>query len=259
LLKTCFSPSFVPKDEGDLEQSQKIAKLVQEDMNNQKVIMRARDKEDRAIMTKFARYESGSSEDSYIWSQVYMAERSVAATEFGTLGAQERTVSIFDYHGFEASKSPPVATQLKAAQLLQKLYPERLQQLIILEPPFWLRGVLAVLKPVISAGIIDRIEMATGAEATGNVIDQIVDAEQKALLLTSEERLHTAVSMEHFLIDVPFYALYDDIECHREIPQPPQAGTESAESDGNNSGEGGEESSLSAIAGSASSYLKSFW
>mmetsp|Transcript_18609 Transcript_18609/g.51747 ORF Transcript_18609/g.51747 Transcript_18609/m.51747 type:complete len:394 (-) Transcript_18609:1031-2212(-) len=236
------------KEETEEEYSKRIGNLILEDLTHQKVIMRARDREHRGVMIKYARLSTGTTEDSYIWSQVYMAERSVAVAEYGTLGKHERTVSIFDYHGFESSKAPAVSTQIKTANLLQNLYPERLQSLLFLEPPFWLRGVLAVLKPVISAEILDRIEMATGTEETSKMVSELVDADQKALLLTPEEQLNTAISLEHFLFDVPFYALYDDVKCEREIPEP-RAAEETGEGDG----------SLASLAGSATSFMKSLW
>jgi hypothetical protein len=170
LLKTCFSSPF-PVDEKDEKRSQEMAAMIQDDMEKQVVVMRGRDNGSRGVMIKYARFAEGVSEESYVLSQIYIAERSVAATEFLSLGTEERSCAVYDYTGFESKHSPPFGTQVVAATLLQKMFPERLQTLVMVEPPFWLRGVLTMLGPFLNTSISERIKMASGEVRTYVVCD----------------------------------------------------------------------------------------
>jgi hypothetical protein len=44
-----------------------------------------------------------------------------------------------------------------------------------------------------------------------------MDAEHATPLLLRGGKLDTPVSLGHFLEDVPFYCLYDDVKCERPI------------------------------------------
>jgi hypothetical protein len=131
-------------------------------MQKQKNVMRGHDRENHSVMIKFPRTKTGTSEESYIMAQIYMAERTIAGTEFLSLGTQERSLAVYDYNNFESSNAPPFKMQAAAATLLQNLYPERLKILVMLEPHFWLRGVLKLMNPFLSASITERIKMASG-------------------------------------------------------------------------------------------------
>ena len=45
----------------------------------------------------------------------------------------------------------------------------------------------------------------------------MVDAENATPLLLAKGKLDTPVSLNHFLENVPFYCLYDDVKCERPI------------------------------------------
>ena len=139
-----------------------MADLVRADMSRQYTVMRGHDQHNRTIMFKFPRVKTGTMEDSYILSQVYMAERSTAATEFCSLGTQERSLAVYDFNGFESSNAPPFQMQLNAATLLQKTFPERLGMVVMIEPPFWLRTLFNMISPFLSTTISERIKWASG-------------------------------------------------------------------------------------------------
>ncbi len=129
-------------------------------------VMRGSDKQNRSFMIKFPRVKTGATEESYILTQLYMAERSTAATEFCSLGTQERSLAIYDYNGFDSANAPPFQMQLNAATVLQKTYPERLGMVVMVEPPFWLRGLFNMIAPFLSTSITDRIKWVSGVVST---------------------------------------------------------------------------------------------
>jgi hypothetical protein len=161
LLRTCFDSDFPVKEE-DEKRSQEIASLVESDLKRQYVVMRGQDRENRSVMIKFPRTKTGTTEDSYVMAQIYMAERSIAVTELLSLGTEERSLAVYDYNNFDSSNAPPFTIQTAAATLLQRIFPERLETLVMVEPPFWLRGVLSLLNPFLSGSITERIKLASG-------------------------------------------------------------------------------------------------
>lgn len=161
LLRVCFGNLDGIPDE-DRRRAQEMAELIRADMSRQYNVMRGSDRDDRTIMIKFPRMKGGVTEDSYIMTQVYMAERSTAATEFRSLGTQERSLAVYDYNGFDSSNAPPFQMQLNAAVLLQKTFPERLGVVVMVEPPFWLRSLLKMITPFLSSTITERINWASG-------------------------------------------------------------------------------------------------
>jgi hypothetical protein len=249
LLRKCFSSQFEITEE-EQARATEMAELVRADMTRQYTVMRGHDNQNRTIMFKFPRVKTGATEDSYILSQVYMAERSTATTEFYSLGTQERSVAVYDFNEFDSSNAPPFQMQLNAAQLLQKTFPERLGVVVMVEPPFWLRSLFNMISPFLSTTISERIKWAAGVVRTiipcfemresfaGKLTASLhylssmllrVQEEKEALfgpmmdtkkatpLLLAKGNLDTPVSLDHFLEDVPFYCLYDDVKCERPI------------------------------------------
>ena len=162
LLRTCFHTENTNLSPQDEKRSREMASLVRFDMQKQYHIMRGQDRKNHSIMIKYPRMKPDTTEEAYILSQLYMAERSTAATEFLSLGTTERSLAVYDYNNFDSSNAPPFKMQVNAATLLQKLYPERLQTLVMVEPHYWLRGVLKMLTPFLSTTITERIKMASG-------------------------------------------------------------------------------------------------
>jgi len=162
LLRVCFGSHSESLDDEEQRRAKEMAALIRADMARQYNVMRGHDKNGRTIMIKFPRVKTGAAEDSYILTQLYMAERSTATTEFCSLGTQERSVAVYDYNGFASGNAPPYQMQLNAAVLLQKMFPERLGVVVMVEPPFWLRGLLKMISPFLSTTITERIKWATG-------------------------------------------------------------------------------------------------
>ena len=46
---------------------------------------------------------------------------------------------------------------------------------------------------------------------------EFMDAENSTPLMLPDGKLDSPVSLPHFLEDVPYYCLYDDVKCEREV------------------------------------------
>lgn len=238
----------------DEERAQEMAKLVRADLEKQYHILRGQDQHGQVVMIKYPRTGGDTSEESYVLSQIYMAERSTAATQVLALGRCERSIAVYNYLGFDRSMSPPFAMQVTAAVQMQKVYPERLQvrkcllervlfvfssvqlrtdlvrflthvsvehlqTLVMVEPPFWLRGAMGLLKPFLSDSITERIKWASGLDERDEVFaNQLgVATDQATPLMRKDAQLTSPVSLDHFLMDTPFCYVYDSVPCKRDV------------------------------------------
>jgi CRAL/TRIO domain len=205
-----------PEDEA---KAQEMADLVRQDMERQFHILRGQDRYGQSVMIKYPRTQSGTTEPSYVMAQIYMAERSTAATEFLTRGTKERSVAVYNYIGFDRSMSPGFSMQVAAATQLQQLYPERLQTLVFVEPPFWLKGLLGLLSPFLSESITERIQWSSEPQERETIFSKLLgpNSEEYTIpLLRKNGKLIDPVSLDHFLVDSPFFGTYDSWKCQRE-------------------------------------------
>lgn len=129
------------------------------DMRSQPVIMKGHDTERRAVLFKGSRLVGGGTEDEYLTSQLYVAERANACSEFVSLGLQEKMVAVFDFSSYQSGNAPPLQWQLSAIRTIQHLYPERLHKLILLEPPFWMRGVYLGIRSFLPKSTQQKIQL----------------------------------------------------------------------------------------------------
>jgi hypothetical protein len=175
-LRTCFyDQDDDDDDDATLEERSKgkttMRDHIQQDMRQQPVVMKK--KGDSVVLVKFPRQATdvGTTEDAYLMTQLYIAERANACIEFassarrgggGPATNEERIVAFFDFgSGYDSSHAPPLKWQLSAVRRLQHLYPERLERLIILEAPFWMRGLFQAIRPFLSQATRQKIQMVS--------------------------------------------------------------------------------------------------
>jgi hypothetical protein len=164
VLRTCFYNEN--DDDATLDERSKAKAMrdhIQQDMRQQPVVMK-KGESSRTVLVKFPRQatdDAGSTEDAYLTTQLYIAERANACTEFSSRGHDERIVAIFDFGGYDSSHSPPLKWQLSAVRRLQHLYPERLQRLVVLDAPFWMRGLFQAIRPFLSQATREKIQMVS--------------------------------------------------------------------------------------------------
>jgi hypothetical protein len=158
----------------ELSKAKTMRDHIQQDMKQQPVVMKKG--ESRTVLVKFPRQatDDGTTEDAYLTTQLYIAERANACTEFASSRVSggnssqdgERIVAIFDFGGYDSSHSPPLKWQLSAVRRVQHLYPERLQRLVILDAPFWMRGLFQAIRPFLSQATRQKIEMVSDRYVT---------------------------------------------------------------------------------------------
>jgi hypothetical protein len=138
-----------------------MRQYVESDMARQPVIMKCADTRARAVMFKFPRRSDGTTEQEYLTTQFYIAERANAVIEYISQGRQEKMVAVFDFSNMRSSYSPNLQWQISAVRAVQLLYPERLYKLVILEPPFWMRGLFISIRPFLSKATASKIQIVS--------------------------------------------------------------------------------------------------
>eukprot|EP00568_Trieres_chinensis_P015727 CAMPEP_0183327426 /NCGR_PEP_ID=MMETSP0160_2-20130417/83757_1 /TAXON_ID=2839 ORGANISM="Odontella Sinensis, Strain Grunow 1884" /NCGR_SAMPLE_ID=MMETSP0160_2 /ASSEMBLY_ACC=CAM_ASM_000250 /LENGTH=343 /DNA_ID=CAMNT_0025495553 /DNA_START=20 /DNA_END=1052 /DNA_ORIENTATION=- len=123
------------------------------------------DSENRAVVLKYPRTSAHFDEDGYVLAHMYIAERAIAATEIRSLGRQETVVAVSDFANYGQSFRPPFSGIRRLAGEMQGLYPERLESLAILDPPFWMRALVKLIQPFLDPDTQTKMRMPSGSEA----------------------------------------------------------------------------------------------
>jgi hypothetical protein len=159
LLRTCFRDDITYNTQEVAELAERYCSDIREDLQNQIMVVRGMDRDSRAIVVKFPRQAAGSNVDAYITTQIYIAERAIAVSEFLSEGRDEKVMAIFDFAQYSSKNSPPLSSMKSVATILQHNYPERLRHLFIIHAPYWMRMIFKLLQPFLSADTREKVRM----------------------------------------------------------------------------------------------------
>jgi hypothetical protein len=130
----------------------RIRHQIKNDLTKQKAYVRGRDKEGRALLIMHPRTRADTVEEEFVTTMIYLMERAMAFTEYDSEGAKEKISAVFDFASFKSSLAPSTDAIKRVAGILQTSYSERLQKLVIVDPPFWMRtGAWGHRKPLIDS------------------------------------------------------------------------------------------------------------
>ena len=192
---------------------QRKARIHDEMTNYQTNVVRGHDKEDRAIFFAFPRKQSGNadeeSEQAFVDSVVYSLERTLAASEFQSMGRQDELFVVVDTKG---ASCPPIKTLQAAVGVLQKYYPCRLKHCVVLNAPFVLSGIWKMLKPFLDPTTASKFMFPSSkASKKPSIISELIEESQAMpVLMPGRGKLDPHVDTHRFLYEVPFHNLYDD-------------------------------------------------
>jgi len=135
-------------------------------LDKQPFFVRGCTRDKSAVAVKLGRASPETCHASYVTTQLYVAERAMACTEWLSRGVQEKVVAVFDFESYSRANAPPLWTLKETVQLLQALYPERLQTAVITEPAFWMKAIYNLVYPLLGYDTRDKIQMAYGDVCT---------------------------------------------------------------------------------------------
>ena len=179
-----------------LEYESQIAK----DLSTQPMAVCGMDPDRRAIVVKCSRTTSECDEEAYVLSHLYTAERAIAATEWASGGVEEKVVAMMDFADYGEGHRPPIQAIRRLIGEMQAVYPERLEKMLVLNPPFWMRALFGVVRVFLDKDVRNKVELVSGekqiAQALGSLSFDLTDD----------------MDIDRYLRDVPFFLSNRDVK-----------------------------------------------
>jgi len=200
-----------PLDESEKERLVLYRRYISDEMDRQMTAVVGLDEAQRAMILKGSRTNRDTNIEGYLMTQIYAAERAMALTEVASRGRQERIFVVFDFAGYISQHAPPTLQLRGALQDLQALYKERLHQLVILDPPFFLNLIYNIVAPFLDNITREKIVMVSGPAERLRVVTG--SPERKAalscLLSQQKEEKGYGVNVKAFLQEISFHQYYN--------------------------------------------------
>lgn len=162
MLRLCFgNMTEHVKEDYDREKVSDYETMIETELKRQGMSIRGYDKDYRPIAHREHRTTTESDAISYPLAMIYIAERAFACVEIMTKGREEKVVAAFDYSQYESALAPPMEIIKKSITMLQRNYPERARKLFILDPPFWMRTLFAIVSLFLSVETREKVSVLT--------------------------------------------------------------------------------------------------
>jgi hypothetical protein len=211
LFRACFTEGVEFDNEDDQQAVEKLRKQIDEDLKKQSCFVRGKDKDGRALLVVGSRTNKNTVDEEFVNMLIYIMERAIATTEFISRGVQEKILVVLDFGTFSRALAPPLSAVKGIASILQSKYSERLKNLVIIDPPFWMRTMYGLLKVLLDPTTKAKFIVATGSKKKAETISTYIDASQAMPFLLPDGKLVGEVDLVHFLNQVPFHTLYDEV------------------------------------------------
>ena len=204
----------------------KYRSRIEADAAKQLAYVRGCDRDGRALLVVHPRTSADTVDEDFILTQIYLVERAIAATEDSSLGRIEKISAVFDFGAFQSSLAPSLNAVKAVCGILQNRYSERLQKLIVTDPPFWMRTMWGIVKPFLDPVTSAKFIVASGSKRKQLIVSEVIDESQAMPFLIPTGKLTDDVDCGLFLGVVPFQCGYD---AHKYLPR----GDEGGEDDDN--------------------------
>jgi len=210
-LRSCFSTT--PSNTDGDDESNNIETLksqIVEETSRQLMFVRGYTKEKQAILIKQDRTAPVTDEKAYFNTNIYMLERAIACTEHASKGTQHKIVVVLNYTNYIRANVPPMRLMKEFITIMESYYPDNLASLILVDVPFYFKGVWYFLKPFMDPNNTEKIKFVTGDEQREEILGPLIDEDQAMPFLLPNGKLSSDIDIMHFLNDVPFHCDYDN-------------------------------------------------
>lgn len=216
LMRLCFYADLQKRWGLTDEEQEFIAKteeMVRGEQSRQQMIVRGSAKEIPIAFKPHRLTPTTADEDeSYVVTQIYLAERAFAVAEFNTLARNEKLLVVFYFKDYMSGHSVTTTASKRSSASLQKMYPERLKKFFICDPPFFLRFIINIILLIVSSATREKIELIIGLDKLVEEFAELTgDENSKVVQMLKDGDYASSADNETFLTVVPFYRYYDDI------------------------------------------------
>ena len=198
-MRACFQDDIEIENDHDRTKMEKMQAFIRDDLTRQKGYIHGHDKEGRAILIVRSRELAVADDEAFIMAILYLMERAIASTERFTEGRQEKIIVVLDFGNFSSYLSPSFTAVKTVAKILQYRYTERLFKMVIIDPPFWMRSMYAMVSPFLNPLTTAKFILAAGDRAKHDALAGLIDAEQAMPFMLPEGKLVEKVDLDKFL------------------------------------------------------------
>lgn len=197
IIRSCFDESFEYKNEEDAKLAKRYRDLISKELTVQPMLVKT-GATGRGVLNMGARCSSETDEEGYILAVIYMIERVVAVTESLSEGSETQMDVVIDASCLKSKYCPSRSTLKTVIKILQDQYPQRLNTLIVLDPPFWLSTFWSVLSVFVDQRTRNKLQLARGTKAKKSILGDVLQFPSS----TEEDAIE-------FVATVPFEATSD--------------------------------------------------
>lgn len=212
VLRSCFYETHDCEGE-DAGLAKKYRRYILDDLKKQSMVVRGVDDRGRVIVYKPPRkspnvdHEAG---EAFVLTQIYTAERAMATNEFASEGKEERLTVVFNFRDYSRKNSPSSSVTITMVKVLQRCYPERLDVLIIVDPPFWMRGLYNLAWPFLSTATASKLKLVSGQAAIDEEFRKIVSGNKKLEVMLANGDISSVDSADY--TQQSFYSQYESTQ-----------------------------------------------
>ena len=164
----------------------------------------------QAMFQNFAKNDSNwDDREFFIKGNIYMLERALACTERNTDGEKDKVVAFYDYNGYGLKNTPPVMFAKELLFDLRDHWPERLQQVFMVDTPFVFRAFWMIIKHFIDPITKELVHFITGEEQK-QLLRKMIGEDQAAPFMFDGGKNGKEVDNETFFYNTPFDHVYGE-------------------------------------------------
>lgn len=177
---------------------------------NKASLIRGFSKEGHALFQNFPRADTSWEEEFYIKGNIYMLEKALACTETRTGGKKDKVIVLYDYNSYAMKNTPPTMLVKRLLYNLRDHYPERLEQVFVVDAPFIFRAFWAVVKHFIDPITKGLVQFVSGEEEKKLVLGSIISEDEASPWMLQGGKVVDEVDVNKFFYDTPFDHMYED-------------------------------------------------
>lgn len=167
ILRFCFDVNSVVQNcDEQQELAERYRTVISEDLAKQPMVVKS-GPTGRGVLEIGARSctNTDMNDKDFVLTVIYMIERTLAATESQSRGTETMMDVVLDASCCSKKYAPSRSALKTLAGILQNQYPQRLNTLVILDPPFWLSTLYSMASPMLDSRTRKKFQLARGSKA----------------------------------------------------------------------------------------------
>jgi len=173
LLRSCFDDSIEYDNEKDEEIAERYRTMISKDLAKQPMVVKS-GATGRGVLEVGARCCTDKNDERFVLTVIYMIERSIASTESLSRGTETMMDVVFDASCFSSKHAPSRTALKKLTRILQNQYPQRLNTLVVLDPPFWLSTLYSIISTFVDSRTRNKFQLARGCKAKNAALGKVL-------------------------------------------------------------------------------------